>query len=291
VAALALAFVLGSIGTAAALCGDADDDGEVTDVDGVNALRAAAQLSSLCTLETCDVNADGMITDTDGVLILRKAAQLPITGACIPTGGPVDQRVAILVQRTSPFLEKAFEHVPQISDPVSSDIISCDNSFDDGEIEITVDEGETTVDYLDCELLDTLFAGTVEDLQDGLFVDVNVFDESSDDDISFSNENQILTTDSGTTLRLSGDLDASSTFNAIVVEDISDFILDLNGLEVAGNGNLVAGNARLNLSDAEITLLEIVIEYDGSNLAIVTARFDDLSTEQYLFDRLQNRFL
>jgi hypothetical protein len=291
VAALALAFVVGSIGTAAALCGDADDDGFVTDVDGVNGLRAAAQLSSLCTLETCDIDADGVITDTDGVLILRKAAQLPITSNCIATDGPVDQRVSILVRRTAPFLERAFEHVPQIADPVSSDVISCDNSFDDGEITIDVADGETTADYSDCELLDTLFNGTVEDLEDGLFVDVNVFDESSDDDITFSNENQILTTDSGTTLRLSGDLEADATLNAIVVEDITFFLLDLNGLEVAGNGNLVAGNARLDLSDAEITLLQIVIEYDGSNLAVVTATFDDLSTEQYLFDRLQNRFL
>jgi hypothetical protein len=65
-------------------CGDADGDGNVTDVDGVNVLRAAASLSSSCTLPTCDINSDGVINDVDGVNVLRAAALLPATLNCPP---------------------------------------------------------------------------------------------------------------------------------------------------------------------------------------------------------------
>jgi len=64
------------------VCGDADGSGDVTVSDGVNALRAAADLSTRCTLETCDVDRDGRITVTDGVNILRRAAGLPTNDDC-----------------------------------------------------------------------------------------------------------------------------------------------------------------------------------------------------------------
>jgi cysteine-rich repeat protein len=65
-------------------CGDADGDGDVTVSDGVQTLRAAADLSSLCTPARCDVDGNGAITITDAVLILRAAADLPFTGDCTP---------------------------------------------------------------------------------------------------------------------------------------------------------------------------------------------------------------
>jgi hypothetical protein len=76
----------------AQLCGDADGDGSITDVDGVNALRAGAGLSSACTLDVCDVNADGVLNDTDAVNVLRAAASLPATLACAaPVDGFIDE--------------------------------------------------------------------------------------------------------------------------------------------------------------------------------------------------------
>jgi hypothetical protein len=65
-------------------CGDADGSGAVTVTDGVQTLRAAAGLSSPCTLATCDVNGSGAITVTDGVAVLRGAAGLPLAGTCAP---------------------------------------------------------------------------------------------------------------------------------------------------------------------------------------------------------------
>jgi hypothetical protein len=81
-AAAAAILLLGSPRAFAQGCGDPDGDGNITDVDGVNVLRAAASLSSSCTLPTCDVNADGVINDVDGVNVLRAAAELPATLDC-----------------------------------------------------------------------------------------------------------------------------------------------------------------------------------------------------------------
>ncbi len=86
--ALAVAVVvLGGYGLSSAqTCADPDGSGTTTITDGVQALRAAAGLDSVCSLATCDVNASGAITVTDGILILRIAAGLSADGAC--TGTP-----------------------------------------------------------------------------------------------------------------------------------------------------------------------------------------------------------
>lgn len=63
-------------------CGDADLSGAVTVTDGVQALRAAAELSSPCTLERCDMDGNGVISVSDGVHILRGAAGLAFNENC-----------------------------------------------------------------------------------------------------------------------------------------------------------------------------------------------------------------
>lgn len=67
-------------------CGDADGSGHVTVSDGVQTLRAAADLSSDCTVAVCDVDGSGAITVTDGVLVLRKAAGLATSDRCASVG-------------------------------------------------------------------------------------------------------------------------------------------------------------------------------------------------------------
>ena len=64
------------------LCGDADLSGAVTVTDGVATLRAAAGLSSNCTLTLCDVDGSGAITVSDGVNVLRAAAGLSSLANC-----------------------------------------------------------------------------------------------------------------------------------------------------------------------------------------------------------------
>ncbi len=64
------------------VCGDADGDGVASVSDGVQILRAAAGLSSACTLARCDVDAGGTISISDAVQVLRAAAGLPASGEC-----------------------------------------------------------------------------------------------------------------------------------------------------------------------------------------------------------------
>ncbi|TMA80645.1 MAG: hypothetical protein E6J72_07675 [Deltaproteobacteria bacterium] len=70
------------------ICGDANNDGDIEESDGIAALRAAAELPTTCPIAVCDVNADGRISVTDAVNILRNALVLPSVDACKDvTGG------------------------------------------------------------------------------------------------------------------------------------------------------------------------------------------------------------
>jgi hypothetical protein len=64
------------------ICGDADGSGEITVTDGVQTLRAAAELSTTCTLARCDVDRSGTVSVTDGVNVLRAAAGLSFPNNC-----------------------------------------------------------------------------------------------------------------------------------------------------------------------------------------------------------------
>ena len=92
-------LVVMSVTAEAQVCGDADGSGMVTVTDGVQALRAAASLSSLCG-SSCDIDGNGMITVTDGVNVLRLAAELPITGNC----GGIDAQIEALLGPMLPTL-------------------------------------------------------------------------------------------------------------------------------------------------------------------------------------------
>ena len=57
-------------------CGDADGNGTTTLSDGVQILRAAAGLESVCSLARCDLDGNGTLSITDAVQALRVAAGL-----------------------------------------------------------------------------------------------------------------------------------------------------------------------------------------------------------------------
>lgn len=70
------------------ICGDASNNGDIEESDGIAALRAAAELPATCPIAVCDVNADGRVSVTDAVNILRNALVLPAVDACKDvTGG------------------------------------------------------------------------------------------------------------------------------------------------------------------------------------------------------------
>ena len=93
---LVMAMLLATVtpALAADLCGDADGSGLITVTDGVQTLRAAAELSSSCTLARCDVDGSGRLSVTDGVNVLRAAAGLAVNLSCA-SGGPATPTPAL----------------------------------------------------------------------------------------------------------------------------------------------------------------------------------------------------
>ncbi len=67
-------------------CGDADRDGGITLRDGIQVLRAVADLPSLCTLARCDTDGSGALGLGDGIRVLRVVAGLPAGLACPAPG-------------------------------------------------------------------------------------------------------------------------------------------------------------------------------------------------------------
>jgi hypothetical protein len=71
-----------------AFCGDANNDGDISESDAAAALLAAVRLPSVCPIAVCDVNADDRISVSDAVNILLNAAVRPSIDKCKDvTGG------------------------------------------------------------------------------------------------------------------------------------------------------------------------------------------------------------
>jgi hypothetical protein len=292
-AALLAALAVASGDARAQVCGDADGDGAITDADAVDALRAGASLSSMCTRPVCDVNADGVVNDTDGVILLRTAADLPATATCLSSGGVADQRAVLLVEFTEAFLTHAFALVPQTGFSPIPGTIPCDNFFDDGTIEIDFDSGDTSIFYDNCELDGMILDGEVDNtVDDGLTVDVAILSTFSDDELDFLADNfQVVQT--GSSLRISGTVEVTPSFATSILEDAFDFTMRLTSFEVAaGTGTLLGGTANLDLTDAEITGLRAInTAYNGSNIAQVTIIKDDATMTPALFNLDTGSFL
>ncbi len=278
-------------------CADPDGDGDITEADGVITLLAAAGGETACSLTICDINIDGVINDTDAVLVFRKAAELEVEDNCIETsGGPVDQRVVILVQRVLPFLQEPFQFVPQINGlptpGIDDDLteVSCDNFSDDGLVETGFDGEETAVAFVDCLIGNTNFDG---EILDGSSFDISmeVLDRLSDEDITYEGES-LLVSDTGSALRISGEILASPFFEAFILEDAGDFVLDLFNLEITFGTTLLNGRATLDLLDTELPgLRRIAMEFDGTTIVIVTVTDDNATDRIFLYDLDARRFL
>jgi large repetitive protein len=93
-AACAALLLISMPSLAAALCGDANGDGNVTAGDALVTLRTSVGSAS-CALEACDYNGDDKITASDALAILRKSVgqnvpancNEPPSGPCVVTSG------------------------------------------------------------------------------------------------------------------------------------------------------------------------------------------------------------
>lgn len=281
-----LALLVGAGSAHALICGDADGNKSVTVTDGVAILRAAAALSDTCTLAVCDFDVSGAITVTDGVTALRKAAGLSIQKNCVPTRTFFDAGITEIVTDVQPFFDRVLPFAPQRGKPSQGDLIPCDNTFDDGVVEIVKDGGETTVTFSGCELGDVLIDGDLIDSSSGLEVAIS-FTFRNDDTLDF--EGVLNKTDKGTSLIVGGFLEISA---GLSFPEIGDFNVTINNLQVGASGAILGGQTFLDLRPGELEgFLDVTEVFDGSNLITTTITRDDQSTATALFDTITKRFL
>ncbi len=153
---LALATVLlAAASVSAQTCGDADGNGNVTVSDGVQALRAAASLSSSCDA-SCDLDGGGTVTISDGVNILRKAAGLSVNSACDFTSQDTNDVVT-----PSLSIFDGITKVPGIGSAgaLAAGTPDCDNT--DGSVEITEVPNGGVATFDNCRIAGTILDGTI----------------------------------------------------------------------------------------------------------------------------------
>jgi hypothetical protein len=259
----------------AQLCGDADGNGEVTVTDGVQTLRAAANLSSSCSIAVCDVDGSGAITVTDGVNVLRKAAGLPVDEHC----GGTDAEVETVLSEVQPLLTVVLGFA------TGTPVTSCANA-PDGDIQTNLSDPTTGTDttFTTCQV------GNIE-LDGDIIVSATSFNVSvlevdtavTGDFIAQYDSSEDLTLNVvGQGRSLSGPMDVSSN-------SAGDFTISFNGAIVT-NGKLTGGGAMLDLtgSDIENSLSTIQLTFDNSEIAQVMATAKDGSTKNYRFDLAQS---
>jgi hypothetical protein len=268
------------------LCGDVDDNDSVTVSDGVQVLRAAAELPSDCTLEICDVDQDGTIGLPDGVNILRKAAALPITDNCIPDEGTINAQVGHLVRNVEPFVEEMLGSVMARRNDTSESSFPCVN---DGTLDTFFSDGQLDIDFADCLVENALISGAVENANDDPIVSLEILDQRTEDSITFDGSLLGINTEAG--VKLSGNIEASPSFNQF--DETSDFLLVLNSLEVSDSGTPLAGGITFVLTeDSGVAgVRRVQVFYDGSNIARVLVTFLNGNFESYGFELRFRNFL
>lgn len=249
-------------------CGDADGNGAVSVTDGVQTLRAAADLSSSCTLDACDVDGSGGITVTDGVNVLRKAAGLPITEKCPNRNARIESLLGSSLQifgaltKARPAGARAAEALP------------CEN---DG----TFEEFENSIFFDFCQLDDVIFDGVIS------APSANVIEFDGLDLIDAATEDLLITVESGSisvrdvqgSLVLSGPLEVST-------DDLDGF-LSITFVDVTLDpaGIIVGGALELDVTDAGIEgVVAIRLGLTDATILPVTVIFDDQTTLDFTFD-------
>ncbi len=250
----------------AQVCGDADGNGTVGVLDGVQTLRAAAGLETLCTAAACDVDGNGSITVTDGVNVLRKAAGLPIVENC--GGGPVAGQPSTVLDEIHTLLEIG------VAFATGTPVTACDNPAD-GTIEVDVFEGETTTSFTACQVDEVVLYSDVT-VGGGLLI-FSFFeaDTVGEEDFIADYDGELAVGSAGAGQSLTGTVDVST-------ESAGPFVIDFDGAVVTG-GILTGGTATVDLADSDISdqFTSLTLTFDGSGFANVTATEAGGGTSSY----------
>jgi hypothetical protein len=268
------------------VCGDVDDNDVVSVTDGVQVLRAAAELSSDCTPAICDVDVSGTITVTDGVTTLRKAAGLSIKDNCIPDDGRIDQQIAYLLQFSEPLVSAVLPTIVLHRNESIDNSFECDNG-ENGTYAVTFSDGQQDGSFTNCFIDNAIVDGDAENANDDPLLSIDLGDARNGDTITLEGKDgtsALLSVNIEGGVKYSGLLDASPSFERF--DQTSDFLLVVQNLQVPINGFPLGGFLSYELTeDSGISdVRRIRVFYDGSNLARVEVQFTNGDFKYYKFE-------
>lgn len=267
------AVVLFSVPASAQVCGDADGNGQVSVTDGVQALRAAATLSTTCTAARCDVDGNGSISVTDGVNILRKAAALPITENC---PGDTQSQVQDLLQNTLPIFGQLTKVGGGGSPAQIASVFACDN--EDGFFEIDDETG--AISFVNCQLDVFLYDGTLSSDDGGntIFFDISFVDLTTDEFFSIVGDLGFRSTQTGGII--AGSLDISFS-------DLGEISVVFEEVETDIDENFVGGSVLFDATGSDIEgVVGIRVGFTTNVVVPVQVIFEDQSVLDFDFDTI-----
>jgi hypothetical protein len=274
--ALAVAMIVATAASAAAqVCGDANDSGTVTVTDGVQALRAAAALSSTCD-DGCDVDGNGTVTVTDGVNILRKAADFQIVEACDFTGQEANGLV-------NPSLS-IFDAMTKIPGIVSSTVAAAGDCENDGMIQNSVGTtgAASSTTFTNCEIGNAVLDGTIARVvfNAGIalgFQDFTIAKLGTDRSLAITGQLTVASTDAGK--RLSGKLTIDSSKDGT-------FTIEFQRILLVGDGSVRQGMLIFDFTGASTPRIAAVqITFGDGDELPVAIRLRNSQVRQFLLDR------
>jgi len=256
-------------------CGDANGDDKVTVTDGVQALRAAAGLSSTCE-EGCDVDGSGAITVSDGVNILRKAAGLSSTRACNFTGqeanGVVNPSLSIFGAMTKvPGVGTASAFAAAAGD--------CENNGTIEQLQLTSQSATT---FTNCEIQGAILDGTIGRLVlaqgvalgfDGFMITRLKTGESH----TFTG--QLMIVDERIGKRINGML-------TVVSSKRGTFTLEFQRILLTGDGSVRQGTLMYDLTKTMVGKIAMIeITFNDSDQLPVRVQLRTQQVKQFLLNR------
>ncbi len=271
-AAVAAVLLVTHGSASAQICGDADNSGSVTVTDGVQALRAAAALTSTCAASTCDVDGSGTITVTDGVNVLRKAAGVVIAENCSSTQ---NQQLETLLNNTLP----VFGNLTKIgsgAQAAGSSSGICENVDGDA----VFDQETSTIDFFNCQLDGFIYDGAL-----GIFGDETTLVLSFDLDTTDLETEEFFSLVGDLSFRASGSGSVITGSIESSFSDLGDVGVTFEETVTDAEGNFVGGSLLLDASGSDIEgVVGIRVGFATTTVLPVSVFFDDQSQQDFNFD-------
>jgi hypothetical protein len=263
----------------AQVCGDADGNGSVTVTDGVQTLRAAASLSTSCTLARCDVDGNGNITVTDGVDVLRKAADLSAPSAC-PSA--TSEGVAETVDTVLPFLVFGFAFASDVNAGAAALPADDEDPCPDGGVRSKrfISAGILNVDFDACRYSSPGLGRfefergvSINFLRSQVALSVEVTDLDNGRVVDFEGFFDFVPRDGGGFVATAQDI--------VLTTPQGRFNVDLNDLAVDAEGHVIGGGGSVEEIEDNFELRRLAFQVTGPAAAELVATFDDASEKRF----------